>query len=202
MGMDGLEAASRRVLVPPVRVAPGAGCSAPDSARLHSRECYRPEDTKAGKHLRVEVQTTSCPQKPGRKLPDRSVCATLRDFPRFSLFYPPGLGSKEKAQSRGNSGACAAVSLPEMTVMPTTRAVAAWPGQQSPKEPIGAWGDFSTKLRHEMASSEVRRLEAAPRAPARYPRPGPALAAPHHIGGAAAVPAAGLGFRNGKVHVP
>lgn len=86
--------------------------------------------------------------------------------------------------------------------MPITRAVAAWPGQQSPKEPIGAWGDFSKKLRHEMASSEARRLQAAPRAPARYPRPGPALAAPHHVGRAAAVPAAGLSFRNGKVHVP
>lgn len=112
MGMERLEAASRRALVPPARAAPGAGCSAPDSARLHSRECYRPEDTKAGKHLRVEVQTTSCPQKPGRKLPDRSVCATLRDCPGFSRFYPPGLGSKQKAQSRGNSGACAAGSLP------------------------------------------------------------------------------------------
>ena len=41
--------------VPPARAAPGAGCSAPDSAGLHSRECYRPEDTKAGKHFRVEV---------------------------------------------------------------------------------------------------------------------------------------------------
>ena len=37
------------------RAAPGAGCSAPDSAGLHSRECYRPEDTKAGKHFRVAV---------------------------------------------------------------------------------------------------------------------------------------------------
>lgn len=53
-----------------------------------------------------------------------------------------------------------------------------------------------------MASREVPRQEAVPRAPARYPRPGPALSAPHHVGGAAAVPAAGLGFRNGKVHVP
>lgn len=34
------------------------------------------------------------------------------------------------------------------------------------------------------------------------PLPGPAPAAPHHVGGAAAVPAAGLGFSNGKVHVP
>lgn len=28
------------------------------------------------------------------------------------------------------------------------------------------------------------------------------LAPPHHVGGAAAVPTAGLRFRNGKVHVP
>ena len=43
------------MLVPPARAAPGVGCSAPDSAGLHSRECYRPEDTKAGKQFRVAV---------------------------------------------------------------------------------------------------------------------------------------------------
>lgn len=46
------------VLVPPAHAAPGAGCSAPGNAGLHSRECYRPEDTKAGGHFRVAVWAT------------------------------------------------------------------------------------------------------------------------------------------------
>lgn len=43
------------MLVPPARAAPGAGCSAPGSAGLRSRECYRPENAKVGRHFRVAV---------------------------------------------------------------------------------------------------------------------------------------------------
>lgn len=43
--------------------------------------------------------------------------------------FSPGPGSEHKARPSGNAGSRAPVSLPEMTVMPTTRAVAGWPGE-------------------------------------------------------------------------
>lgn len=51
-------------------------------------------------------------------------------------------------------------------------------------------------------AARLRRPLGEGSGPLSPPLPGRAPAAPHHVGGAAAVPAAGLGFRNGKVHVP
>lgn len=157
--------------------------------------------------LRTQKQANSSGSKSESPLAPRSlaVCATCRNFPGRGLPpHPHPGGGGQVPSSRPSAGEIRALVRQSPSGDDSNAHHQSRPGRgkESPKEPIGAWGDFCTKLRREMASREVRRLEAAPRAPARYPRPGPALAAPHHVGGAAAVPAAGLGFRNGKVHVP
>lgn len=109
---------------------------------------------------------TSQGRSPNHLLPPRNLarsCLTdpsvesCRDFPGFSLSPPPppppAHAPRAKIQAEGpGSGETRTLvtqaSLPEMTAMSTTgRGLAG--GSNRPKEPMGAWDDFCTKLRQE-----------------------------------------------------
>lgn len=208
------------MLGPPARAAPGAGCSAPDSAGLHSRECCRPGDIKTGNRscwflvfflfvcfwcqFRAPWPEV-CPALPGRRIQPR--CSEHRSAfrpgqPAIEGSVPGTLGrSRRRLPPRGASDAH------------QRGRGAAGAGDAAGRRSRGPGGELGANVTCAPSSATARRQarwgggqawEAAGErsGPLSPPLPGPAPAAPHHVGGAAAVPAAGLGFRNGKVHVP
>ena len=132
----------------------------------------------------------------------------------------PRARSQSRRTSRGKPGR-SGCSLPPQEARDAHQSSRgpAGGGDAAEQRTYRSWGDLWMNLRRNIISQRSRRDSAAcdqarkvaarlrrplgeGSGPLSPPLPGRAPAAPHHVGGAAAVPAAGLGFRNGKVHVP
>lgn len=138
----------------------------------------------------------------------------------FSVLFSLWSGSKAEAPVRGKLGrSCRSLPPQEASDAHQSSRGPAGGGDAVGQRTYRSWGDLWANLRRGISSqlsrqksaawNQARRVDARLRRPLAEgsgplspPLPGQAPAAPHHVGGAAAVPAAGLGFRNGKVHVP